>query len=358
MNDLTQLIPEYKKSQVLGVVSILFPQVEKSLSGIEIMSTENYNDLRTRRGVGCEPGYDTYFRLYPSPDAIPLSLLDKLVSTESDADTIERIIMNYLKREDSRGLPMVSHLLEELIARYTGRGAILPTQALLVAVFRVGEEVIAIHRHVSMMDLTPRAQIDFLVYSMLERLGSSEAGQHLIEAFENEKSPAFLADIYVSRGRELGVFETTSKERPCIGMQDFDRLGTILIQKIRTALGNGTLADAPFYFDIVRSWMHLSDSAEAKAWLETGYADNGEFMAKTCIGLVAYSIDEDGRHYTMETRPDPTIYNLELLRSAGRQHLEDGQLTKDQIDLITAVVNGCEQHLKFTRSGAIEDDTN
>lgn len=353
---LTQDIPEYKRSPVLSVVTQLFPQVAKWLNNQETLTTESHNALTRRRGIGCEAGYDTYFRLHPSPDAIPLGILEELVSTNADASAIEGILKGYLKKNDSRGVPMVSEILDELLARYTGSGAILPTQALLDALFRVGEEVIAIHRNMSILDLPPRAQIDLLVYSMLERWGLAAAGEHLNRAFEREESPAFLADIYVSRGRELGVFDRTSKERPCIVMQDFEALGKILISKIENALRHGTLADAPFYFDIVRSWAHLSDPNEAKAWLETGITDSGEFMAKLCIGLVAYTTSTERRRYEMHERPDPNFYDLDLLRLAGRQHLERGQLTEDEVGLITAVVSGSDQFLKSTEPSDVGND--
>ena len=343
---LTQDIPEFKRSPVLGVVTVLFPQVAKWLDNQETLTTEPHNALTRRRGVGCEAGYDTYFRLHPSPDAIPLGVLEELVSTNADTNAIEGILKGYLKKNDSRGVPMVSEILDELLARYTGSGGILPTQALLDALFRVGEEVIAIHRHVSMLDLPPHTQIDLLVYSMLERWGLAGAGEHLNRAFEREESPAFLADIYVSRGRELGVFDRTSAERPCIEIQDFEELGKTLLNRIRKALRHGTLADAPFYFDIVRSWAHLSDPNEVKAWLEAGITDSAEFMSKVCIGLVAYTTSTKGRHYEMHQRPDSVLYDLDLLRLAGKQHLEGEQLTEDQIGLITAVVSGSDRFLK------------
>ena len=126
--------------------------------------------------------------------------------------------------------------------------------------------------------------IGFLVYDVLKQWELKEAGEHLIEAFKKHDSAAFLADVYVSRGEELGVFGDPPREEACISKGDFEALGHGLMETICTCYEDGTLSDAPFYFNIVRCWIHLSDGHAAKTWLTRGIVESGEFMAKVASG--------------------------------------------------------------------------
>ena len=347
VENLKQQIPEGKRSQVLGVIMVLFPQLAKWLdSDAAFAAEESYNEVEKRRGVGCAVGYDSYFGLHLSADAVPLSELRELVSPGADVDGIEKIIRRYLAATNSRGVPMVGKVLHELRIQYTGNKAIQPTQAMLYALFRVGEEVIGIDRGTNMWDLQPRSLINFLIYDMLMQWGLEKSGEYLLEAFKKGGSPAFLAEVYATRGRELGIFHEPPRDQPCITASNFEKLGEVLIDKIETGYKDGTLSDAPFYFNIVRSWIHLSTSESAKSWLKEGIFGSGEFMAKVCIGLVAYSIGTDGRHYEMHDRPDPELYELDVLVDAGIKHCKEAELTEEQRHKISAVITGAKRFLE------------
>ena len=195
--------------------------------------------------------------------------------------------------------------------------------------------------------------IEFLIYDILRQWGIKESGQFLIEAFEREGSPAFLADIYVSRGEELGVFGNSPRDEACISKEDFEAIGQLLTKRIDAGYKENTLADAPFYYNIVRCWSHLSDCEAAKTWLTEGMADNAKFMAKVCKGLVAYSVDENGRHYSMEERPDARWCQLDVLVKAGSKHCNDSKLTEDERRRISAVVVGAKRFCEADVGGSI-----
>ena len=235
---------------------------------------------------------------------------------------------------------MIARVLHELRIRYTGRSPVRATSAMLHALFRVGEEVISIDCVISMMELSPRILIGFLIYDVLNQWGKEAAGQRLVESFKGAASPAFLADVYASRAEELGIFGKRRQEEACISKEHFEALGQLLIGRIDASHEDGTLSDAPFYYGILKSWIHLSDGETAKSWLAEGIADSAEFMAKVCIGLVAYSLDENGRHYSMKMRPDGKLYPLDLLAEAGVKHCDDPKLTEDEQRRISAVVEG------------------
>ena len=343
---LRKSIPEHGRSQVMGLVTVLFPQLAKWSESSVVPGLGDLDEAVRRRGIGSEAGYDSYFGLHPSNDAIPLTVVNKLTVATADTPAIEHVLRDYLGKENSRGELMVVKLLEELRVRYRGSKAGKPTQAMLDALFRVGEEVISIDRDPALFDLPPRAHLGFLIYEILKQWDPSEAGEHLVEVFEKTDSPGFLADVYVSRGGEFDVFRRDSINPPPITEQAFERLGQILLEKIEQAGGDGTLSAAPFYFDIVRSWGHLSSPNAPKAWLEEGIAHSEEFMAKACLGLVAYTSGTEGRNYKMAERPDSKVYDVEAFLAAGEEHLKSDSLTKEQRRLITAVVRGAETLLQ------------
>jgi len=108
---------------------------------------------------------------------------------------------------------MITKLLDELRAQYRLSSPAAPTQALLDALFRVGEEIIGIDWEGDMLVLSP--QPDWLPHpEYVGAMGADKAGERLIQAFQKGTSPAFLADVYVERGRELGVFKSVSSESP------------------------------------------------------------------------------------------------------------------------------------------------
>lgn len=134
VNDLKRRIRENVQSQVLRVMSVLFPQSAKLLEG-RSFSEEHFTETMKRRGIGSPAGYDTYFGMYPSSDAIPKALVDDLMSHLDDADRIEAAIRSYNGTRNSRGEIMVSKLLEELRARFQNARPARPTRLFLMRSF-------------------------------------------------------------------------------------------------------------------------------------------------------------------------------------------------------------------------------
>ena len=125
------------------------------------------------------------------------------------------------------------------------------------------------------------------------------------------------------------------------------------MKRIDAGYKEKALADAPFYYNIVRCWSHLSDGKSAKTWLTEGMADDARFMANVCKGLVAYSVDENGRQYSMEERPDARWYQLNFLVEAGLRHCNDSKLTEDERRRISAVVVGAKRFCEADVGGSM-----
>lgn len=346
-------IPSESRAQVLRILTVLFPHEGKWFEGRDI-SGEASSEIQRRRGVATKAGYDTYFSLHPSSDAIPKAVVKDILSHLDDADYCERIVRAYLNKTNSRGDLMIGALLDELRVEFIGAHATIPQQGLLNALFEVGEEIASIDRDFGMLQLSPDAYLTFLIRNMLHQWGTEEAGSHLVQAFEKCNSVMFLADQFVDRGRELGEFHSQSPEAPVVTLETFEKLGYILLKKLKAAEANGTLSNPAYYFNIVRSWAYLTGPEEPRTWLTQGIIENAIFMVKAARGLLNYSVGTKVRQYTMREPPDPELFDLEVLLSAGRKHLEEPTLTEEQRKILTAVVRGVQRFKSGSSPGGQE----
>ena len=195
-------------------------------------------------------------------------------------------------------------------------------------------------------EVEPSSQIHFLIDLLLDEWGPGEAGRHLIEAFRKTDSTVFLADVFVERGRELGVFiPSSSKSEPRVSQLDFGALGEVLLERIQTATNEKTLDNAPFYFNVVRSWSHLCGPESPRRWLERGMKEDAAFMAQVCLGLVARTTGTLEARYSMEGALEEDLYDLTLLNEISRAHLESSTLSRDERNLISAVHQGSTRML-------------
>ena len=340
---LSSVVGEQKK-QIVHLMTVLFPQSGKWLEK-QFFEDESTDDVALRRGIGSEAGYEAYFGLRPSKDEIPFAVLESFEKTLDDQTSLEALLRTYLERKNSRGEWMIGKLLEELRLRAKRRDQFAPTQALLDALFSVGGEVIGIDHVGGMFTLSPAQQISFLVGRLLERWGAEEGGRHLLESFNSSNDPAFCADIYVDRGRELGVFKGGGRDQPRIAQEDFDKLGARLLELILAANEKGVLGDAPFYFDIVRSWVQVGkDPDSVKNWLSEGMRGSASFMAKVGYGLVTHSISSRaGRSFRMREAPDSALYDAAEMVEVGDKHLREADLSVDQRKIIAEIVRGCRK---------------
>lgn len=353
---LSQRLQESSRSQVLGIVAALFPQVGKWMESRYSYGGESYIEVRKRRGVGSEAGYDSYFSLHPSRNSIPKAEIDKTIANMDDTDVIERAIRACLGKKNDQGEPMVGDFLDELRLRFIGRDPAEPTQAMLDALFRVGDEIVVLDWTGRELALPPRARIWFLIQELLELWGTEAAGQRLLEAFRKSDSTSFRADVYVSSGRAIGVFESDSRHVALVSKEDFKALGEQLLPDILEEARKGTLERAPYYFDIVRAWAHLGNPDEAKAWISQGMMRSPEFMVKVGQGLLTYSVGSRVRQYHMREVPDLAIYDLEVILTAGKKHLAHAALDEDARNVISELVRGVEQILSQPSDSSDSDN--
>ena len=213
---LKESLPEETREQLLRILTVLFPHHGEAFEGRKSVGEETPADTAARRGVGYAAGYDAYFGLHPSSDAIPKSMIDRIIASLGNQDASRSEIAPYVTKRDRRGQPSIGQLLEELRYRFRGRDRPQPTQEFLDVLFEFGEGVLASDWEPEVFVLSPRAQLSFLIRDLLEVWGQVKAGGCLIEAFKKCDFPAFCADVFVDRGRELGKFPDQSSLMPTV----------------------------------------------------------------------------------------------------------------------------------------------
>jgi len=347
VNGLRERLPEQARDDVLRVLSVLFPSQSKWFEGKNALSGEAYAELMTRRGIGSKAGYDAYFGLHPSSDAIPKAVIDGIMGNLRDEEALVKALEQFVNSKDKRGQPIIGQLLEELRFRFQSRDqAASPTQEMLDALFRIGEAIFGLEWwRVNVFALSPRSHITSLVEELLKLWGPEEAGKHLRGAFEKSGSPVFDAGIFVDRARELGVIGSETSSSPSIMVEDLKVIGEKLLPRIEQAAEDGTLSSAPFFWDIALSWKYLGDAGKAKAWISAGMEGSAEFLAKVTMGMVSYSLSGSERTYSMSERPDEDLYDLSTLLAACKKHLAGPDLNQDQRNRVIAVERAVEQML-------------
>lgn len=330
-------LPQDRQRHVLKLLATLFPTKAKDFEGPNAFGAENRAHVGARRGVGSELGYDAYFRFYLSPEAIPKTIIDEIIRKRDDRVAIVGLIEPYIEKKDKFGRAMAGDLLEELRFRFYGQERTNPTPELLQALFDVGERVLRVDSTPEAFSPSPQEHLSYLVSEMLEIWGPQQAGPYLISAFSNSESAAFCATIFADRARELNKLSHNSSSSPKIEEAHLSALGKRVIALIDTSSANGSLRDAPAYWDIVESWKYLRNESEPRAWLSAGMIDSAKFLATATMALVAYSISSRERSYSVRSRPDETLFDLEVLYSSCQRHLAGTELNADQQKRVTVV---------------------
>ena len=331
---------KHDREQVLELISALFPHTAKLIEGKNRIVDETQDEVAKRRGIGGEAGYDAYFGLQPSVDAIPKRVVDAVLAKLDDADYIETVIRSYLAKKDGDRKSMVGKLLSELLAQYRVNPPVPATSEMLDALFRVIPDLLELDNERELYQPPVRLQAEHIIAQLLGQWGEKEAGQRLLAEFEKECTLSFLANVYVDRGNELGIFPSRVHERPLVSLESFDRMGVILADKIRSAAETGALENASSLFHITKAWAHLDSPSVVKRWLNCHAAKSPEFMRKIGRTLLMHSSNGNRKHYTMHYRPEGDLYDSEVLIEAGTKHLARHDLTQDQRDVITEVIRG------------------
>jgi predicted KAP-like P-loop ATPase len=357
INRLKAGLPESSREELLRILASIFPAQSKQFLEKPAGFDEAYVDVRKRRGIGCEAGYDSYFTLHPSSDAIRKSTVDAVVASASDEEQLLSTFEQYIDTKDSRGRSLIGQLFEELRIRYYGRGTNQPTQEMLNALFAVGARVQSLEWKREVLIPSPEDHLGYLITELLRLLGAEEASKFLPTAFKRG-SAAFNAEIFVTRAWELGAVPSDTNSSPVVDIECLKSLGSLLLPMIRNEADSGKLNSAPHYGRVIQAWRYLTgDGEEVKAWVHRGIESSGAFLATLCEQFVSYAFESEPRKYTAIEKPDADFYDLEFLLKACEGHLAIGVLDDDQRRRVEAVKLASEKWLADKSSSSSEPST-
>jgi len=347
------LAPETREDQ-LELLCALFPTQTKNIKGKQASGSggEAYFKLARRRGVGCKAGYDAYFSQFPPLDSIPKTVIDTAIRQLDDEAAQLGFLRDYLDKQDERGVPLIGDYLEELNFRFLGPGAARPTQALLDALFEIGEDIQRIDWDGDFFP--PKVRLSLLMRDLLDAWGTEQADTALLAAFAKRGSPAFCAGVWLDRGRELGEIPDGDGSRAnLISLEAFRALGVRLLAMIEAGAESGSLESAPSYGAVTQAWAYLGSNEVVREWVSKGVSTNARFLAKVATGFLGVSQGQDGRAYSFYARQDAPYYPLDDIREACARHASAAGLSQDEAARIHALKEGLD-NLHAVETGAEE----
>jgi hypothetical protein len=349
----SQTLGKHRKDRA-ELICALFPTVADQIkTGVYINDGDNYPNMLLKRRIAVEPAYDAYFSLFPSDNIITKADIENFVAHFDDRQYLHNFMCALADRWGNVGQNLVGDLFEQTRYAIKDRGMAFPTKALLQSLFDVGDMVLAVEDN-RMVILGARAQLEMLSKEVVSKLGETQALPTLIELFESTDSVAFAADFWVDRGRELGVFSSEGGRRDGpLSMASFEALSKPLRNLIDRKMKDGSLASAPFFFDILRSWTHIDrNPIAARNWLAAKVMADPKILAKTALGLLSYSVNDDGsRRYGLSrssrelSDPANAFYDMEAILKATEKWAGAEGLSQDELARIEALGSGL-RHLE------------
>jgi hypothetical protein len=330
----------------------LFPQRAKDFvegSGL----AQPYFEVVRRRGIGVLEGYDAYFSLFPSPNAVSKVVIDTAMQKLDDEAAITALINEYLGKTDRRKAPMIAKLLQEIGFRFEGAAVAKPTPEPLNALVKSGDTIMTLDWEGDMFQTSPRTAYQYLVKNVLKVWGPEEAARQL-EAIINKAGSVFIpVSLVVERARELGDLPRGGRQDPVISTEAARSLARKLLPKIKAAAADGSLAKFPFFAHVVQCWKYAGDAKRAKKWITKNAGDDPRFLAKVALSQLNYTLGSE-RTYSMNQAPDPDIYDYQPLHHACTFALKNADLNAEQRKQIEAFDTGLMQLIEQEAKRASE----
>lgn len=312
-------VPTSKRDTVVDLLCVLFPHRASVLRERQSFGfSETWVDAVNRKGVAVPRGFDAYFALFPSPYELPRSILDAVAAAPDDQAVQDEAIAAALAATDESGKSLIGDYLDDLQFRLIGRDAIRPGKAMLRSLVR-NADVIARQERTGMMVVPPYPQYQMIIRRMLEGWGPGPASEIVIEAADEIQSAAILSGLFVWRARESGRLpDEGTKVGAVISEAALDHLGARALERIRAEASAGSLAEAPFYWEILQTWGALETPEAARTWLMDQAEQSPQSLAKIATGLLATSQGDTGLVYSFQgIHSDHEFYDLDCLLAAS-----------------------------------------
>lgn len=349
------------KAELVALLCTLFPtRAEELAAGGKpvLASSENYAAAAARRGVATRDGFDAYFSLSLAETSVSNRDVDALIAAIGDELAIKTMLDTYLGRRDEGGGSLIGPFLEQVHFRFQVQPPPNPTQALTSALMSMAEPIMRLDDTSSGFERRPLQYFTDLLNAVLGVAGPESAAQLLKGAIAADVTPSAAADVLVDRGREFRVFPTGGTPgRPLIAREALDELGTDVLNIILRAKTEGTLADAPRYWDILRVWKHYGDAGEARDWIRAAVSERAINLSKFALGLLVWSVGTGGRGYFLQSGPTEDDFSLQELLALCIKHHSDPALSGEDVERITALRQGLELMLRNAEEARADPDS-
>lgn len=335
---LKSAIPAGSVEPNMSLLAMLFPDHSRWFEGAFAFHHEEHADAYNRRGMASKAHYDSYFSLQLSDDAIPKTTIAQIL-TGSDPAEIEGAIRPYLSGKASDGTERISLLMREIRYRLEEKEGHAVGVSLLDALLSVGEQVQAMPWATGMFSATPGAEYNWVLKDLLKKWGEGVADQNLLDVVNRCNSIASIANLFVLVGRSKKVFGKDGEGLEFITDEAFQAIGEILLERIRSASRDGTLAEVEVFSDVLRSWKRLSGAEEPRAWILANLGLDGARTARIARSIIGESYSSDtGHKFRMYRTVDREIFDIEAMINAARGHIEQSQVSANERAILDEIL--------------------
>lgn len=332
--------PDRDRAALRTLLRNLFPQRAEQFSDSG-GAAEPYFETIRRRGIGSEDGYDAYFSLFPSPSAVSKLFLDTLMASIDDGARVLTAIDEYASRKDRRNVPMIAKLFQEMAFRFEGEALSRPTPALLSALVKKGEAILNESWDGGIFVLSPRTAYLFLIKSMLRAWGPDEATRQLEGIVDSEDDTSVAVTLVMERARELGEIDGGRRGDAVISAEAARSLAKKLLPKIEAMAADGRLSKLRYISHVLRCWQYAGGQENARSWIAvTVFYDVG-VLTKIAEGHLNWTLEGE-RRYSLDSRPDPSLYDYDLLSTACGAALNNSALSGEPRKQVTAFKVGLD----------------
>jgi hypothetical protein len=332
-DDFLSIVDKPQQDAVVRLVTTLIPQLTKLFEKRSFydLSHEPHYMMVNRRGLRSEAGYDTYFGLYPSRDAVSKSIIDRALMPETDRETQLELMQRFFDKPGNSNKPILGEYFQDIRYRLHEKRTSPVPVSLLQALFDFGEKIHQIDRDVSAFMLSPSANASLLLAEICKSMDAQSKDLVLTGIFEKGSTLSFCAEFWVWRAGELGLVDREGRsDEPVMDEPLLLKLHGILLQRIINAVQDQTIYNAPFYFHIAEAWAFRGNEDEVREWISQQSLTDGHFLAKICRGILGHTVQSDPRIYSMHNTPKERYYDPVQLHAAAERHADSVDLSDDE----------------------------
>lgn len=349
-----------RQESVIELLATLFASRSKYFRENDRFSSgEIWADVVNRRGIASAHGFEAYFALFPSPHTLPKSVIDAATAAPDDREVQDQTLKTAIEAKDEAGRSLIGQYLEGLSFRMVGRDKIKPGKAMILALLDHG----AFIQHQpdgGSSFFSPHVHLQQLVRDILASWDVETASTTLVEFIERCQSASVAASLYVWRAREVGVLPAEgAKTGAVISDATLVLLGERALALILKEAADGTLINAPFYWDIVETWRHLAELSPAREWLMSAVEIDPHALAKVARGILATSVSDDRQtiFFFRGFSSDRPFYDVPRLLAACETFAGNADFDQEEQARVVALRDGLRRYVvKQTDDASIEPE--